>query len=292
MNKKLFPLQLIEDFNDSPLFSKRFKDWFDFESFNIQNSWDIILAAEKMILNYFERVKTETTPVDSNNLHLIGERSSVISRGKIFVEGQTIINTVRGPVIFGENVILKNFNSIEGPCYIGNGSILDSATIRGPFICGSVCKLSGEIEESYLMDYVNKHHYGFIGHSIIGNWVNLGAGTTNSDLKNNYSNIRIFDGDDYKDTLRIKIGCIMGDHVKTAIGTMINTGTVIGPFANVFESIQNIKYVRPFSWGGHDKIYDLEKLIENISKSMNRREMEPSEEYINRIKKFYSDFSF
>lgn len=292
MNNKLFPLQIIDDLSDSPLFGKRFKDWFSSDAVNIQNSWDLISMTERMISSYAERAKPDFSPADSVDFHIIGDSGKIFSNGKVSVEGRIIINTWKGPVIFGENVVLRNFTSIEGPCYIGDDSVIDSAVIRGPFICGKVCRLSGEIEESYLMDYVNKHHYGFIGHSVIGSWVNLGAGTTNSDLKNNYSNVRVFDGIEFKDTLRIKVGCIIGEHTKTAIGTMINTGTVIGPFANIFEDIRDIKYVKPFSWGGRGKAYDADKLIENICKVMNRRGKEPSKDYIKKIKEAYSAFSF
>ena len=291
MKYKMFPLQLTDDFNDSPLFGKKFKDWFNCDELGINYSWDLITAIEKMILNYFERKERMLHNGVSDDFHVIGDKNRIYAKGKVLVEGKTIINTSKGPVIFGENVSLRNFNSIEGPCYIGDNSTIDSGVLRGPFICGKVCKLSGEIEESYLMDYVNKHHYGFIGHSAIGSWVNLGAGTTNSDLKNNYSTVRMFDGEQYIDTKRIKAGCIIGDHVKTAIGTMINTGTVIGPFANIFEDIRTVKYVKPFSWGGNNETYDMEKMIENIAKVMNRRGVEPSEDYVKRVIKAYSDFS-
>ncbi|MGE3062540.1 MAG: hypothetical protein AB7T10_02780 [bacterium] len=291
MNKILFPLQLTSDFNDSPLFSKTFKDWFTADFLSIKNSWDIVTAIERMILSFAEKTKNEFTIFESRNIQVVGDNRRIFAKRDPLIEGSAVINTLKGPVIFGENVILRNFTSIEGPCYIGDDTTLDSATIRGPVICGRVCKLSGEIENSYLMDYVNKHHYGFIGHSVIASWVNLGAGTTNSDLKNNYSNVRMFNGDEYIDTMRIKLGCIIGEHAKTSIGTMINTGTVIGPFSNVFEDIRESKYVKPFSWGGHDRVYEIDKLIENIQKVMNRRGIEPSSEFIYRLKEAYSDFS-
>ncbi|MDD3803412.1 MAG: hypothetical protein PHW02_03370 [bacterium] len=291
MNKNLFPLQLIENFSDSPLFGKRFSDWFSGDSLSLGNAWEIVPAMERMILGFAFKAKDSLVEFDSPDLKIIGDKRKIIALVKPEIEGTAIINTSKGPVIFGENVTLRNFTSIEGPCYIGSKSTIDSATLRGPLICGRECKLSGEIEESYMMDYVNKHHYGFIGHSVIGSWVNLGAGTTNSDLKNNYSNVRMFDGEEYRDTMMIKAGCIIGEHVKTSIGTMINTGTVIGPFSNVFEDIRDLKYVKPFSWGGHDKVYEFDKLTENIQRVMKRRSVECSAEYLEKVKVAYSDFS-
>lgn len=282
---------MMADFSESPLFGKTYGDWFDADSLSIENSWDIVSSIARMILAFSESNPKEYAAIDTSLFSVVGDERMILGKSMPSIEGNTVINTRKGPVYLGEGISLRNFNSIEGPCYIGDNSTLDYAAIRGPFICGSVCKLSGEIEESYLMDYVNKHHYGFIGHSVIGSWVNLGAGTTNSDLKNNYSSVRVFDGDEFEDTMRIKMGCIIGEHTKTAIGTMINTGTVIGSFANVFEDIRDTKYVKPFSWGGHEKVYEFDKLVENIEKVMNRRGKEPTKEFLSRLRTAYSDFS-
>jgi len=137
---------------------------------------------------------------------------------------------------------------------------------------------------------VNKHHYGFLGHSVVLDWVNLGAGTTNSDLKNNYGNIKMYDGKNYIDTYSIKAGCIIGDHTKTAIGTMINTGTVIGPFCNIFTDIRNVKHIPPFSWGDGGR-YDFLKLKKSIVNSMMRRNVSASEEYIDNISELFRKYS-
>ncbi len=287
MNKSFYPYNLINKPGTFPLFAT---DWNGFSKFTdasveLNNYYDIIFSMDKLISIYINAYKPAGNSygihaVDGNNIYM-GKDINII--------GRTIINDTLGPVILSDKCKLNGFNLIEGPAYIGESTLLDNATIRGPFICGKVCKLSGEIEESFLMNYVNKHHYGFIGHSIIENWVNLGAGTTNSDLKNNYSSIRMFDGEKFSDTKHVKLGCIIGEHSKTAIGTMINTGTVIGPFSNVFGNMLRVKHLKPFSWGTENHFVQLNKLIDLIYIVMERRGENPEAEYIEKIKKLYEN---
>ncbi|MEO0280770.1 MAG: hypothetical protein ABIN05_00280 [candidate division WOR-3 bacterium] len=284
----LFPLSLTMDKENIKILGMNLNEINSFTK--IENSYDLVKNLEKILNTFFGNITLPQNPFPQN-LFIIGEKSKLHLGKNIKVEGLTIINLIKGDVFISDNTVLKNFNSIEGPVFIGEGNLIDSATIRGPFVSGKVCKLSGEIEESIFFDYVNKHHYGFIGHSIICSWVNLGAGTTNSDLKNNYSTIRIFNGEDFVDSGMQKLGCIIGEHVKTAIGTMINTGTVIGPFSNIFLDIRNKKYIKPFSWGDDSNIYNIEKLILDIKKVMARRNETPSENYIERVKNLYTIYS-
>ncbi|MEO0304202.1 MAG: hypothetical protein ABIM64_02965 [candidate division WOR-3 bacterium] len=284
----LFPLSLTMDKENIKILGMNLNEINSFTK--IENSYDLVKNLEKILNTFFGNITLPQNPFPQN-LFIIGEKSKLHLGKNIKVEGLTIINLTKGDVFISDNTVLKNFNSIEGPVFIGEGNLIDSATIRGPFVSGKVCKLSGEIEESIFFDYVNKHHYGFIGHSIICNWVNLGAGTTNSDLKNNYSTIRIFNGEDFVDSGMQKLGCIIGEHVKTAIGTMINTGTVIGPFSNIFLDIRNKKYIKPFSWGDDSNIYNIEKLVLDIKKVMARRNETPSENYIERVKNLYTIYS-
>ncbi len=205
------------------------------------------------------------------------------------IDKTVLFNAVEGPIIIDENTKVKYYSVIEGNVYIDKFSLLENALIRSNTHIGKVNKISGEIEESVFMDYVNKHHYGFIGHSYIGEWVNLGAGTTNSDLKNNYGNVKITIEDKTIETDSMKIGAFIGDHTKIAIGTMINTGTVIGAFSNIFGYKTMPKYVKPFSWG-ENSFYDFEKLRDTVIKVMRRRDVEASIEYINKIEKVWKKY--
>lgn len=292
MTNDFFPVDLIDGIGKTPLFQKTLSDYSSVCDLKMKNSWDIIFLMEDLISEYVKRNNFNSVSFAPEGVSVIGNLNDFYVKGIFKNQGNTIINCTKGKVILEDGVTLKNFNTIEGPAYIGKDTVLDSAVVRGPLITGKACRISGEIEETFIMDYVNKHHYGFIGHSVISSWVNLGAGTTNSDLKNNYSNVKMHNGSELQDTGRIKLGCIMGEHTKTAIGTMINTGAVLGPFCNIFEDIRESKYVRPFSWGGMAKSkYNLDKLISDIAKVMERRNVVLTSDYLSKIKNLYSRYS-
>ncbi|MBN1150224.1 glucose-1-phosphate thymidylyltransferase, partial [candidate division WOR-3 bacterium] len=136
---------------------------------------------------------------------------------------------------------------------------------------GPQCKLSGEISNSIILGYSNKQHYGFLGSSYIGEWVNFGAGTTNSNLKNNYSEITLYFNEKRHCTGLKFLGVLCGDHVKTAVGTMLNTGTIIGVGANIFKPGLTDKYIPSFSWGPGEK-YSFDKFLKTARIVMERRE--------------------
>jgi len=177
----------------------------------------------------------------------------------------------------------------QGPIYIGKGTIVHpGALLRGPLSIGRYCKIAGEVLHSIFLDYTNKGHYGFIGHSYVCGWVNLGAGTTNSNLKNNYSNIKVLAEGRPVDTGVNFMGCFIGDHTKTAIGTMIYTGCVIGVAANLFGQPYYKKFVPSFSWGGLKEVAKLEEVIETARAAMKRRGIGISEADINLLNKVFS----
>lgn len=202
------------------------------------------------------------------------------------VEAGTIIDCRKGPVTVAQGALLKGPNFIEGPCYIGPDTIVDSARLRAGTVLGPVCRVGGEVEACVFHGYVNKHHEGFMGHSYLGEWVNLGAMTTNSDLKNNYSQIRVDLQGEPVNTGLMKFGCVMGDHTKTAIGTLIPTGSIIGIFANLLGGGLCSKHVLSFSWN-EGTVYKLDKLLPTAEKVMARRDMGMGEELANRIKHLY-----
>jgi UDP-N-acetylglucosamine diphosphorylase / glucose-1-phosphate thymidylyltransferase / UDP-N-acetylgalactosamine diphosphorylase / glucosamine-1-phosphate N-acetyltransferase / galactosamine-1-phosphate N-acetyltransferase len=181
-----------------------------------------------------------------------------------------VLDTRHGPIRLDTGVVIRPFTYLVGPSYIGAGTTL----LGGPFEAVSIgprCKVHGEMESSVVLGYSNKAHDGFLGHAYLGMWVNLGALTTNSDLKNNYGPVRLWTPAGEVDTGETKIGCFMGDHVKTAIGTMINTGTVIEAGANVFGGMP-AKHVPPFSWGA-DATYQPGPFLDTARTVMGRRDV-------------------
>lgn len=160
------------------------------------------------------------------------------------------IDTSAGPVILGRDVRVMPHSYLEGPLFIGSGSLVKSGTaIYGETSLGAVNKVAGEIAESTFLDFTNKQHEGFIGHAYVGSWCNLGAMTTCSDLKNTYGNIRVDLGSGPEDSGQRFIGLLMGEHGKTAIGTLFNTATVVGFASNVFGQGFPAKFLPCFTWG-------------------------------------------
>ncbi|MBN2542309.1 hypothetical protein JXI42_05540 [bacterium] len=191
------------------------------------------------------------------------------------VDSGAILDAREGPIWLSGGVHVHPNTVITGPAYVGwRSEILAGAKIHPGCSIGPQCKIGGEIEQSILLGYSNKSHEGYIGHSYIGEWVNLGALTTTSDLKNNYSEIKVLvDGSNEIPTGHIKIGSFIGDHTKLGIGTLLNSGTVIGFSANLFGGGMCPKYVPSFSWGTKDELveYKLDKAIETAEVVLPRR---------------------
>ncbi|MGD8305214.1 MAG: GlmU family protein [Ignavibacteria bacterium] len=202
-------------------------------------------------------------------------------RQNVTIKPGVVIDATDGPVYIDEDAFIYPNAVIEGPVFIGKDTKIKSgATIYENVSIGEVCKVGGEVEESIFLSYSNKQHAGFIGHSYLGSWVNLGADTNCSDLKNNYSKIKITLGGKSIDTGVQFLGVIMGDHSKTAINTMFNTGTVVGFSSNIFGAGFPPKYIPSFSWGGSEGLtsYDLSKGIDTAQVVTGRRSIKFSPE--------------
>jgi UDP-N-acetylglucosamine diphosphorylase/glucosamine-1-phosphate N-acetyltransferase len=187
----------------------------------------------------------------------------------------TVIDARGGPVVIGSGTELMPFCYIQGPCFIGPDCRLKAHTrVYEGCHLGPVCRVAGELAESVIQGYSNKQHDGFLGHAYLGEWCNLGADTNNSDLKNNYGNVVVtLKGRPVK-TGRRFVGLMMGDHSKTAINTMFNTGTVVGIFANIWGGGFPQTEVPPFSWGGPPGgfvPYRVDKALETARVVVDRR---------------------
>jgi UDP-N-acetylglucosamine diphosphorylase/glucosamine-1-phosphate N-acetyltransferase len=210
------------------------------------------------------------SPVPSHVTSLNAGPDQLRVSGHVTFEPGVVIDCTHGPVCFEDGVTVRAFTRIAGPAWIGPGTTLLGGSYAAVSI-GPACRVRGEIEASIFLGYSNKAHDGFIGHAVIGRWVNLGALTTNSDLKNNYGTVRIATPDGERDTGQRKVGCFLGDHVKTAIGTLLNTGTVVGPGANVFGARMPPKYVAPFAWGTDGDVQDFDRFLRTAGIVMERR---------------------
>lgn len=203
-----------------------------------------------------------------------------------------VISAADGPVYIGSEVTILPGSFLQGPLYIGDQTLVKAGSkIYGGTSIGPVCKVGGEIEGSILHSYSNKQHEGFLGHACLGQWVNLGADTNNSDLKNNYGKIRSYANGKEIDTGLRFLGLIMGDHCKSGINTMFNTGTVAGMMCNIFGSGFPPKYLPDFTWGGEQERipYAIDKALETAKTVMLRRKQTLGPALESLIRLWYSD---
>jgi len=240
--------------------------------------WELIPLNRDAVIGdykYFRR-RPDFIPKEELKIGITGNPDYVWVAFNSKVEPFVEINTENGPVIIDSNTEIHSFTRIEGPAYIGNNCRLLGAKIRAGTSLFDNCRVGGEVEESILFGNSNHYHHGFIGHSIVGEWVNIGALTATSDLKNNYGKIKMDSGFQTIQTDQIKIGSIIGDFTKLGIGTLLNTGSILGISANIFGGGIQPKFISSFSWGGKDKFleYDIEKGIETNKEIMKRRKLE------------------
>ena len=252
----------------------------------VNYSWDLINNNGKELGRDFVYLTRKGKPVKKGLKRKIHEGVHLVNKKQIFIgdgveiKPGCVIDASEGPVYIDKEAYLYPNVVIMGPAYIGaKTKIKSGAAIYENVSIGKVCKVGGEVENMIMMPYSNKQHAGYIGHAFLGSWVNLGADTNNSDLKNNYSTVKVaVNGKEINSDLQF-LGLIMGDHSKAAINTMFNTGTVIGFSSNIFGAGFPSKEIPSFSWGGSEGIisYKPEKSIETASKVMERRNIKMSE---------------
>ncbi|MDK1031738.1 MAG: putative sugar nucleotidyl transferase, partial [Planctomycetia bacterium] len=162
-----------------------------------------------------------------------GDRALVYLAPTAEVHPFVCLDTSGGPIFIDDRAAVHPHTRISGPCYVGRDSLVVGGKIRAGTSIGPVCRVGGEVEESIIHGYSNKQHDGFLGHAYVCEWVNLGADTSNSDLKNDYSHVSVAMPYGHVDTGMTKVGSFIGDHTKTSIGTLFNTGCYVGVFSNV-----------------------------------------------------------
>lgn len=208
---------------------------------------------------------------------LPGEGAIYVERGAE-VEPMVCFDPSAGPILIRRGAKVRAFTRLVGPLAVSSGSTI----LGGRVDCCSIGEGSmvhGEISHSVVLGHSNKSHDGFVGHSYLGRWVNLGAGTITSNLKNTYGSVQLWTPEGLRDTGEIKLGSFIGDHVKTGIGTRLTTGSVVGAGSNIYGGVIPPKYVPPFSWGEGDDLsmYRLDKFLSNTARVMSRRGVTLSE---------------
>ena len=206
-------------------------------------------------------------------VHRIGS-GPVAAAADAVIEPGVIIDTTAGPVVLASGARVQGPSRLTGPLYVGEDSAILGGAVESSSI-GPCCRIRGEVQASVILGFSNKAHDGYLGHSVVGRWVNLGAMTTNSDLKNNYSRVRLLIGGRQIETGLLKVGCFLGDHVRTGIGTRLDTGTVVGTGSNLFGGGMPPRDVPPYSWcsGSEPTEYDLDRFLTTAQSVMARRDV-------------------
>lgn len=273
-------LELIKEKLNNPLDSSLFMGLpkHEVDAVVINYPWNLVANNGNEIINDFNIITSENKGSKIKGkvypgVHLVDETNIFIDEGAKVKPG-VVLDAESGPIYIGKEAKIFPNAVIEGPAFIGDKTAIKiGAKIYENTSIGEVCKVGGEVEESIIHSYSNKQHDGFLGHAYLGMWVNLGADTNNSDLKNNYGSVKVIINGQQIDSGSMFVGLTMGDHSKSAINTMFNTGTVVGVSSNVFGSGFPPKFIPSFSWGGSDELstYNVDKALEVAKRVMARR---------------------
>jgi UDP-N-acetylglucosamine diphosphorylase/glucosamine-1-phosphate N-acetyltransferase len=240
--------------------------------------WDLVYLNGKEIENDFKIYTKNKSSAKKKypGVNFVNKKNIFIGKD-VEIKPGVVLDAETGPIFIEKNAAIFPNAVIQGPFYIGESSKIKScATIYPNVSIGKVCKVGGEVEDTIIHPYTNKQHSGFLGHSYLGSWINIGADTNNSDLQNNYGTIKVQVNGRHIDSGKQFVGLMMGDHSKTAINTMFNTGTVVGFSSNVYGAGFPPKYIPSFGWGGNESMqeYKLSKATETAKAVFARRDKE------------------
>ncbi len=264
----------------------------------LQNPADIVMLNGREIRSDFQLIcmgrKSEPIP-PSNRIILSKSKDSSKSAEQVFLEAgavveHCILNASEGPIYIGKDAMIMEGSLIRGPFALGEASVLKMGTrIYGATTIGPGCTVGGEIKNSVIFGYSNKAHEGYLGDSVIGEWCNLGAGTSNSNVRNNAGIVKLWNPLKNKYTFEgLKCGLFMGDYCQSAINTAFNTGTVVGVCVNVFGKGLTPSYLSSFSWGFDlPEVYNFEKAIQHIGQWKKLKNKLVSASEINLLRAIY-----
>ncbi len=241
--------------------------------------WDLVHHnGEQLTVDFRGRQRGLSAVVPTGTAAIVGPTEDVYIDPTAALDPYVVIDSRKGPVYIDAGAIVQAFTRLEGPCYIGRKTQLFRTNLREGTSIGPVCRVGGEIEGAILHGYVNKYHDGFLGHGYVGPWCNLGALTTNSDLKNDYSAVKVPLIGEAIDTGETKVGCFLGDHTKTAIGSCFNTGTAAGILCQILPAGELLpKHIPSFTRLWHGDLTEgagVEQGLQTARIAMGRRGVE------------------
>jgi UDP-N-acetylglucosamine diphosphorylase/glucosamine-1-phosphate N-acetyltransferase len=243
----------------------------------INEVWDLIGSLSEQLM---EDIPHRASPLELRT----PLDTTIVGKEKVFIEEgaeigpQVVLDVSEGPILVRRGAVIAPFTHLVGPIAVGRDSQILGDRVATSSI-GDHCKVRGEFSNSVVLGHSNKGHAGFVGHSYLGRWVNLGAMTTTSNLKNTYGPVQLWTPTGVRDTGQQFLGTLFGDHTKTGIGTMLSTGTVIGAGANVFGTTMPPKAVPPFAWGDGEPYdtYDVTRFLSVAERVMARRDVQLSD---------------
>ena len=241
----------------------------------LEGAWDLITALEHLLAADCTEALAAGPDAVPDGALVLGDPGDVACFGAL-VEPGVVFDVRKGAIVLEEGVEVRSGTRLEGPLFVGPQTLLLGGAIRHSAI-GPQCRIHGELASSVFLGYANKSHDGFVGHSVVGQWANFGAGTITSNLKNTYGEVRLDLPGGRIATGRTNVGTLLGDHAKTAIGTLFSTGSVVGTGANVVGAPVP-RWVPPFAWGaGSREFLDAEGFIRIAKRVMPRRHVEVSD---------------
>lgn len=252
--------------------------------------WDLVNQFPEILKEELSKYKNESSSIPSS-VYVRGEEENIYVDDSSIIELGSVIDVRNGPVYIGRNVEIESPSRIIGPSYIGDKSIIFGARIETSII-GEECRIGGEVAYSIFHEYSNKRHFGFLGHSYVGEWVNLGAGFTNSNLKNTYGEIRMNISGQNINTGKIFLGCFIGDHARASIGALVYTAKKIGVASHIHgvisEDVPSFTFYAK-SLGLELIELDIEKVLKSVERMMARRKvsLKPAEEEL--LRKVYEE---
>jgi len=240
----------------------------------LDHVWDIVGHLQNTLLSDIPVLvgTLGARPLAQTDVIVLGGHGVFVAEG-VTVEPHVVFDTTAGPVLLCRGASVQAFSRVTGPCFVGESSAILGGRVAGCSI-GEVCRVHGEVSVTTFVGHSNKGHDGFVGHSVLGRWVNLGAGTTTSNLKNTYGTVSLWTPDGLADTKLQFLGTLFGDHAKTGIGLRLTCGCVIGTGSHVYDSMPP-KAVAPFSWGGSVPYaeFAVDKFVDMAERMMARRQI-------------------
>jgi len=239
--------------------------------------WDLIGTLSEQLTEDIPTRGKSLEATANANATTFGDHGIFLEEGSQ-IGPQVVLDASAGPILIRRGAMIAPFTHLVGPISVGRDSQILGDRVASSSI-GDHCKVRGEFSNSIVLGHSNKGHAGFVGHSYLGRWVNLGALTTTSNLKNTYGAVQLWTPTGVRSTGQQFLGTLFGDHVKTGIGTMLSTGTVIGAGASIFGGNVPAKAVPPFAWGDHEPYdtYDVTRFLAVAERVMSRRQVELGE---------------